>query len=189
MRTRSWNDALRQSTSSECLDAVFHVQEQVSANSANDETASRTRRGGISALNATRRRSSGGQATLKGGSRRAEGFVAMALRHDTEASDSKVVVAGRNGKALVQSRLRATLTVVPAVLKVLSIKQGRRTWSVDDDESQLDASGWSPPSTRSTTPYVNISEEIDLQAGLLHANSRNSKAALINDVSWGYGRE
>ena len=113
----------------------------------------------------------------------------MALRHDTEASDSKVVVAGRNGKALVQSRLRATLTVVPAVLKVLSIKQGRRTWSVDDDESQLDASGWSPPSTRSTTPYVNISEEIDLQAGLLHANSRNSKAALINDVSWGYGRE
>lgn len=36
---------------------------------------------------------------------------------------------------------------------------------------------------------MQIEEEVDLQGGMLYSGPKNSKAALINDVGWGYDCE
>jgi hypothetical protein len=73
------------------------------------------------------------------------------------------------------------------VLKILDI-------SLQEDEDVQDRQGLyinsrsheASSSFSSAAAKVVVKEEMDLQAGLYNVSGKNSKAALVNDVSWGY---
>lgn len=80
-------------------------------------------------------------------------------------------------------------------MKILSISKPL-SGSDSGEDSYAGGSGWSADQEGGTSGIsgharqpVQIEEEVDLQGGMLYSGPKNSKAALINDVGWGYDCE
>ena len=129
--------------------------------------------------------------------RKADGLVAMADRDGNTIEDTKLVVAGRSCRNVYTLRKIGTDYVNGqiAVLKILSIRRQTEDDSAHSDEDSFQRTEKSAYGLYVGHPRrpqyrrVQVQEDADLQAGLHHISGKNSKAALINDVSWGYDCE